>query len=186
MNKMIIAIIAAMDPEGIIGKDGVLPWSIPEEMEFFTQSTMGHVLLMGRKTYQSLRIKPLPGRTSLVVSSDKSFQVADGVLLFDDLDEAEEKARELTQGNEKLLFVIGGRALFEAYLPQADLLYLTKVEASFEGDTKFPDYDPEQWSEITSQRHSSSVGVDFSTSISIRKNAGEELLAMCSRLIKSK
>ena len=173
MNKMLIAIIAAMDKSGIIGKDGVLPWSIPEEMDFFTQSTMGHILLMGRKTYESLRIKPLPGRISIVVSSDKSYQVADGVLLFDNLKQAEEKARELAEGNQKMMFVIGGRGLFEEYLPKADFLYLTRIEASFEGDCRFPDYDPEEWEEIRSQRRSSSVGINFSTGISIRKCARE-------------
>lgn len=181
MNRMIIAIIAAMDRNGVIGKDGVLPWHIPEEMEFFTRSTMGHIVLMGRKTYESLRIKPLPGRISMVLSRDKSCQVAEGVLLFNNLEQAEAKAREIAQGKQ-MMFVIGGRELFEEYLPRADFLYLTKIEASFEGDARFPDYDHQKWEEIRSQRRSSSVGIDFSTSISIRKSVKEELLAVYGKL----
>ncbi|HPV14432.1 MAG TPA: dihydrofolate reductase [Candidatus Cloacimonadota bacterium] len=166
---MVIAIIAAMDKNGVIGKDGVLPWCILEEMEFFTDSTMGHIVLMGRKTYESLKIKPLPGRISIVVSSDTSYKVAEGVLLFNDLEQAEAMAEEIAQAAGMAVFVIGGRELFEEYLPKADLLYLTQIEASFEGDTKFPVYNPEEWAVIVSERRSSSVGIDFSTSISVRK-----------------
>lgn len=184
MNKLIIAIIAAMDRGGIIGKDGVLPWCIPEEMEFFTQSTRGQIVLMGRKTYESLRIKPLPDRVNMVLSRDKCFQVAEGVLLFDNLEQAEHIARKLAK--DRLMFVIGGSELFEEYLPRADFLYLTRIDASFEGDAKFPDYDLEEWDVISSKRHSSSVGIDFSTSICVRKSAGEELLAVYERLIKTK
>ncbi len=173
MNEFKIAIIAAMDENGIIGKDGKMPWSIPAEMKYFTNTTMGNIVLMGRRTYESLQIKPLPGRINMVLSRDKNYKVPSEVMLFDDLSKAENAAREIAKNENVSLFVIGGRQLFQEYLPKADLLYLSKINARFEGDTKFPDYDPSEWEHSATENFTSSEGINISAQLYVRRGLRE-------------
>lgn len=119
-----------MDRRGLIGRDGQLPWRLPEDLKFFRRSTLGKTVLMGRKTWDSLG-KPLDGRDNWVLSRDPSFQPA-GARVFGDLDDA------LAAHDDGELMVIGGAALFEATLPLAQRIYLTRVDAELEGDTWFP------------------------------------------------
>lgn len=169
MSDLKIALIVAMDENGIIGKDGKMPWSIPEEMKYFTDTTMGNIVLMGRKTYESLHIKPLPGRVNMVLSRDDKYQVAPEVMLFDDLSKAESASREIAKNNDAILFVIGGRQLFQEYLPKADFLYLSEIHASFEGDTKFPDFDMQEWELTATENFTSKKGINISAKLYVRR-----------------
>lgn len=119
-----------MDRRGLIGRDGQLPWRLPEDLKFFRRSTLGKTVLMGRRTWDSLG-KPLDGRDNWVLSRDPSFQPV-GARVFGDLDDA------LAAHEDGELMVIGGAALFEATLPLAQCIYLTQVDAELEGDTWFP------------------------------------------------
>ncbi|HEV7278942.1 MAG TPA: dihydrofolate reductase [Pirellulaceae bacterium] len=133
-----LSIIAALGPDGVIGHRGDLPWRLPADLQRFKHLTMGHHLLMGRKTFDSLG-RALPGRTSVVMSRS-NVELPEGVLLANSW----ERALELSAADEEA-FVIGGADLFRISLPQADRLYLTFVEGEFEGDVFFPDWDPSQW-----------------------------------------
>lgn len=128
-----LSLIVAMDDNGLIGRDGQLPWRLPEDLKFFRRTTLGKTVLMGRKTWDSLG-KPLDGRRNWVLSRDPAFR-PEGARVFDDLDAA------LDAHEDGELMVIGGAALFEATLPLAQRIYLTQVHAQLEGDTWFPSTD---------------------------------------------
>jgi dihydrofolate reductase len=136
---MKLALIAAMTDQHVIGKDGRLPWSLPEDLKHFKALTLGHPLIMGRKTWDSLPFKPLPGRPNLVLSRDPQFK-AEGAQVFSSLKAA---VGELA-ASYPLAFVIGGEALFREALPLAERLCLTLVHHPFEGDTYFPQLDLEE------------------------------------------
>lgn len=123
--------IAAMSANRVIGVDGKIPWRLPEDMKFFKQTTLGHVVLMGRKTFESLG-RPLPGREHWVVSRGTDFP---GVRMIRDLAEIAEPA----DGRE--LFLIGGGELYGQLLPQCRELLLTHVKGTFEGDAFFPPFE---------------------------------------------
>ncbi|MGP0065282.1 MAG: dihydrofolate reductase [Isosphaeraceae bacterium] len=130
---MIISFIAAMGTNGVIGRDGKLPWSLPGDLKRFRAITWGKPIIMGRKTYESLG-RALAGRTSIILTRQPDFH-ATGCLVAHSPDEARaiaegEKAREAV--------IIGGREIFEAFLPDCERIHLTVVEGEFEGDTYFP------------------------------------------------
>lgn len=137
---MIISLIAAMDRNRLIGNKNKLPWHLPADFSHFKSTTMGKPVIMGRKTYESIG-KPLPGRTNIVLSRDPgvSFEGVECVGSF-------EEAMALVPDEEELM-VIGGSTIYEMLLPQADRLYFTYVDAEFEGDAWFPEFDEDQWLE---------------------------------------
>ncbi len=139
-----IALIAAVARNGVIGRDGGIPWRLPSDMAFFKRTTMGKPLVMGRKQYESVG-RPLPGRVNIVVTRQKGYQ-PEGVLVFSDLVSALDHARAIAaaEGAEEVM-VIGGGEIYAQALPYADRLYLTKVDAAPEGDTRFPEIDKSQW-----------------------------------------
>ncbi len=137
----------ARSRNGVIGASGELPWRLSSDLKLFKALTLGKPVIMGRKTWDSLPKKPLPGRMNLVLSRDGSFE-PHGALVFEDFSEALSVARE--QGGEDgvdEVCVIGGAALFALALPRARRLYLTEVEAEVEGDVHFPLFDESQWRE---------------------------------------
>lgn len=146
---MELTLIAAVAENGVIGRDGAMPWYFPEDLEQFKQRTLGNPVIVGRVTYESIvdRIGgPLPGRTNIVLTrhpervdtSDPAVRVATTT------DEAIQLARE--EGSERA-FVAGGASLYEQFLPIADRLVLTEIYESFEGDTKFPEWERDNWQE---------------------------------------
>ncbi len=143
---MIISLIVAMDEGRGIGVDGHLPWYLSADLQRFKSLTMGHHMIMGRKTYDSIG-RPLPGRTTIIVSRDLTFQ-PEGCMVARSLDTAIEFARF---DNEEEVFVIGGGDLFEQAIDIADRIYLTQVHASLEADVYFPEYSSENWQEIDSK-----------------------------------
>lgn len=146
---MSFTLIAAVAKNGCIGQNGKLPWNIPEDMKHFRDLTMGHVVLMGRKTWESLpeKFRPLPGRTNVVLTRQTNFNVPSGVQVFSSLDEV----RDAFADQE--VFVIGGAELYATTLPLAKKLYLTEVDAEPEGDAKFPVFDKNEWHETAREPH---------------------------------
>ena len=157
MSAPVVALVVARGRNGVIGRDGDLPWRLRSDLQRFKAVTVGKPCLMGRKTWESLPLRPLPGRLNIVLTRDQSYEadgMARGALVCAGLDEAIEIARETAQddGVDEIC-VIGGTAVFEAALPRARRLYITEVEASPEGDAVFPAFDPAAWIEVSSERH---------------------------------
>lgn len=144
---MVISIIVATAKNGVIGKVGGLPWYLPAELAYFKRVTMGHPIIMGRKTHESIG-RALPGRVNIVITRDKKYQAAEGVIVANSLDEAMQIA-----GQAKEAFIIGGAEIYNLSLPKADRVYLTKVSADVEGD-KFFKFDESTWSQVFSEKHS--------------------------------
>lgn len=127
-----IAIIAAVSENGVIGVDNKLPWYIPDDLKRFKRLTNGNTVIMGRKTYESIG-KPLPGRVNIVVSRNKDLQIP-GCLVVNSIVQAIKKA-----GKDKDVFIIGGGEIYNSGFIYADKIYLTKVHQEVEGDTTFPE-----------------------------------------------
>lgn len=146
-----LALVVARARNGVIGRDGGLPWRLRSDLQRFKAVTLGKPCIMGRRTWESLPLKPLPGRLNLVLSKDESF-TARGALVCTTLDEAVDIAREtaMDDGVDEIC-VIGGTALFDMALPRAKRLYLTEVEAEPEGDAVFPAFDEAGWKEVSSE-----------------------------------
>lgn len=121
--------IVAMASNRVIGKDGKLPWHLPEDLKFFKQTTLGHPILMGRKTFESIG-RPLPGRRNIVLSS--TMAAREGVQVIRSIDELQA---------DEAVFLIGGAQLFELLLPQCESVYLTWVEQPYDGDVWLPPFE---------------------------------------------
>ena len=148
-----VALMAAVADNGVIGRDNALPWHLPGDLRYFKQTTMGKPVLMGRKTWDSIGGKPLPGRLNIVMSRQPDL-VAEGARVVDDLESALALAgAEATPGEAQELMVLGGAGIYRLALPQAKRLYITEVHVEAEGDTRFPDWNPEEWREVSRQRH---------------------------------
>jgi dihydrofolate reductase len=143
---MMISLIVAMDNHRVIGKDNKLPWHLPADLAYFKNVTMGHAIVMGRKTFESIG-RPLPGRENIIVTRNRSFQ-PEGCTVIHSIEDIKQIAAER---NDEV-FVIGGAELFAVTLPLADRLYITKIEASFPGDTFFPTFNEEDWQLISSEK----------------------------------
>jgi dihydrofolate reductase len=140
VNSLPLVLVVAVAENGVIGRKGQLPWRIPGDLKHFKAVTMGKPMIMGRKTYESIG-RPLPGRTSIVLTRDKSWR-AEGVLVGHSLEEILKLANDdAKKSGAREIAVIGGSALFEETLPIAAKIELTEVHAKPEGDVFFPDYD---------------------------------------------
>jgi dihydrofolate reductase len=159
---VIISLIVAMDEGRGIGIDGHLAWHLSADLKRFKSITMGHHLIMGRKTYDSIG-RPLPGRTMIVVSRNPEFQ-AEGCLMAHSLEEALDLAR---QGGESEVFIIGGGEIFAQALGLAERMYLTQVHATTEADVFFPEFDGDDWIEIKSEEHEADARNDHPTTFKI-------------------
>ncbi len=148
-----IALVVARGRNGVIGRDGDLPWRLRSDLQRFKAVTIGKPCIMGRKTWDSLPLKPLPGRLNLVLTRDLSFE-AKGAVPVHSVDEALEIAREqAAEDGVDEIAVIGGEAIFAAVLPRAHRLYITEVEASPEGDARFPPFDETRFTEVLAEHH---------------------------------
>lgn len=138
MNNITVSAIAAMSRNGVIGKNNQLLWHIPADMKRFKELTVGHTVIMGRKTWESIpkKFRPLPDRKNIVITREKDYR-ADGAVVVSSPEEALEL---VATTNEREVFVIGGQQIYEALLPYTSRLYLTLIDKDFEGDTFFPDY----------------------------------------------
>lgn len=160
MTLPILAIVVARAANGVIGRDGDLPWRLKSDLALFKANTLGKPIIMGRKTWDSLPRKPLPGRMNVVLTRDQSFE-PEGAVACETWMEAVQMAKEQAadDGVDEVC-VIGGRALFELALPKAKRLYLTEVAAEVEGDVHFPDFDENAWNEVRREQFPASDGDD--------------------------
>lgn len=147
-NTPIIAAIAAMAENRVIGINKQLPWHLPADLHHFKQLTTGHAILMGRKTHESIG-RPLPNRLNLIMSRDSSY-TADGCVTVSSLDEA---LAEAVKHHHTQLFVIGGAEIYQLFMPHIHQLHLTIVHQTVEGDAVFPVLDQQEWDEIDRVRH---------------------------------
>lgn len=154
---MRVSLVAALARGGVIGRDNTIPWRIREDAQRFRALTMGHPVVMGRRTWDSLpdRFRPLPGRRNVVVTRNSAWQ-ADGAEHAESLDAALRLLDEAPQ-----VFVIGGGALYADALPLADELLLTEIELDVAGDTFFPPFDPKEFAEVAREHHVSRDGMPF-------------------------
>lgn len=153
---MKISLIVAMSKNRVIGRDNKMPWHLSADLKRFRAITMNSPILMGRKTFESIG-KPLDGRTNLILSKNINYQ-PQGCLVFQSLESALNEAKKY--GEE--VFIIGGATLYEIALPLAKRLYLTDIQAEFEGDTLFPEFDVNEWNEIACEQIDNDEKVDFS------------------------
>ena len=149
-----ITLVVAVAANGVIGDQGRLPWHLPEDLKRFRQLTMGHTIVMGRKTWESIG-RLLPGRRTVIVTRQPDYRV-EGATVVHCLDDALATAR-----NEEEVFVIGGNEIFAAAFPRADRLQVTEIDADFPGDTTFPDYDRREWREASRESHRTADGLAF-------------------------
>jgi len=156
MNVMTcLSIIVAIARNRVIGINNTLPWHLPEDLKRFRSLTMGHHIIMGRKTYESLG-RLLPGRTTVIVSRSKDYAVP-GALVAHSLDLAVALC-----GDDPEVFVIGGAELYREGLQLAHRLYLTEIDAEFPGDAFFPSFELGAWQEVSRESHVSDSGLPFS------------------------
>jgi len=143
-----LAIVVARARNGVIGMDGGLPWRLKSDLALFKQTTLGKPVIMGRKTWDSLPRKPLPGRANIVLSRDGSFEPTNA-LVVEGFTEAIQIAREQAEddGAEEVC-VIGGAGIFAQAMPKAKKLYITEVDAEPAGDVVFPTFDEAAWTEV--------------------------------------
>lgn len=137
---MIVSLIVAMDRSGGIGKDNQVPWHLSDDLKRFKTLTMGHHIIMGRKTYESIG-KNLPGRVSVVITRKPDF-FEEGALVANSFEEALQLARD---AGENEAFIIGGGQIYSLALPLANRIYLTQVDTQAECDVFFPEFDLDQW-----------------------------------------
>ena len=149
-----ICLIAALAANRVIGRNNALPWHLSADLKHFKTLTMGHPVVMGRKTHESIG-KPLPGRRNLVISRNRDYS-APGC----DVVHGFEAAIAACRGADEV-FVIGGAELYREALPRAHRLEFTEIRAEFEGDTTFPEYSPTEWREAAREIHSDEAGVAF-------------------------
>lgn len=145
-----IALIAAVSINGVIGKDGKLPWHIPEDLKRFKEITRGKAVLMGRKTFESIIEylgKPLPERKNIVITRQKNYEVPKDVLIYHSIESA------LAAHKNEDIFIIGGAEIYRETMPLADKLYITEVHEIIEGDALFPNIEKEIWEETKREDH---------------------------------
>lgn len=141
-----ISLIVARSRNGIIGKEGKLPWHLPEDLKFFKQTTMGRPVIMGRHTWESIG-RPLPGRQNIVLTQDPAYK-AEGATVVSSLDEALKHF-----GPDDIVFIIGGADLYRRALPLVDTAWVTEIEADVEGDASFDPLNKDEWMLAWSEDH---------------------------------
>lgn len=143
---MIISLIAAMDRNRVIGKNNALPWSMPADLKHFRDLTRGKPIIMGRKTFESIG-RPLPDRINIIITRDAAYQ-AQACIVVHTADEALKAA-----GNAEETMIIGGGEIFSMFLAKADRMYLTRIDADFEGGARFPEFPEHEWQITAEESH---------------------------------
>lgn len=150
-----IALVVAVARNGVIGAGNALPWRLPDDLKYFKALTMGHCVVMGRKTFESIG-RPLPGRQNVIVTRQAGYQVP-GAEVAHSVEEALEACERKDE-----VFVIGGAELFRQLIDRASRLYMTEVLREFEGDVFFPEYDRTAWREVSrDRRHAGDLEYHF-------------------------
>ncbi|MFA5499278.1 MAG: dihydrofolate reductase [Candidatus Cloacimonadia bacterium] len=147
MNRVIdykkqISIVVAVAEKDVIGCENKMPWDLPADLNYFKNLTLGNIVVMGRKTYESIN-QPLPGRINIVITTRK---IKNDVITVKNIDEFFELIEQQSElWSDKEIFIIGGTAIYKAFLPCVDTIYRTRIYAEFEGDTFFPLIDEKEW-----------------------------------------
>jgi dihydrofolate reductase len=161
---MRISIIVAVAENGVIGRGGQLPWRLSADLQRFKRLTMGHTIVMGRRTWESIG-RPLPGRRTVVVSRQPNYRVDEtAVAVASNVEHAIQIAEE---SHDDEGFIIGGAELYRAALPQADRLYYTRVATVTDGDTFFPEVDWSEWKPIESSSHNADEKNEFASTFEV-------------------
>ncbi len=146
---MIVSQIAAMAKNRVIGTNLKLPWNIPEDLKFFKDTTNGHIIIHGRKTYESLGFKPLPNRLNIVLTRNpETLPPHKDIVVYTNLEDALEYAKTKTDEWGEEVFIGGGGEIYKQALPYTDRIYLTVIHKEFEGDAKFPEFDKNIFKEV--------------------------------------
>ncbi|RDI70239.1 dihydrofolate reductase [Halopelagius longus] len=144
-------LVAAVARNGVIGRDGEMPWYLPEDMKQFKRTTTGHPVVLGRKTYENVVEalgEPFPGRTSVVLST-RDLDLPEGAVLANSVAEATARAEAAAaEMGVETAYVVGGATVYEAFLPRADRMVLTELHDDYEGETTFPEFDESAWEEV--------------------------------------
>jgi dihydrofolate reductase len=140
-----ISFIVAMDQNRVIGKDNQLPWHLPEDLKYFKKVTIGHPIVMGRKTFESIG-RPLPGRENIILTRNETYR-PEGCKIINSIDDL----KQISNDYDEEVFVIGGAEIFKQTFHLADKLYITVIDEQFEGDTFFPNFDNE-WKLISKMK----------------------------------
>jgi dihydrofolate reductase len=155
-----ISLVVAASLNGVIGRDGGLPWHISSDLKKFKTITMGNPIIMGRKTWESLPKKPLPGRRNIVITRQADYKAAGAVVAHD------AKSALAAAGGAEEIAVIGGGEIYRMFLPLAGRIYLTEVDLEVDGDTHFPKLEPAEWREVAAEIHP--AGPNDSASFALR------------------
>ena len=143
---MIISLIAAIGKNNVIGVDNKLPWKLSADLKRFKAITSGKPVIMGRKTFESIG-RPLPNRINIIITRDKNYNVNECVVVH-----SADDALNAARGNEEIM-IIGGEQIFKEFLQRANKMYLTIIEKDFEGDAYFPEYNKNEWKEVSREEH---------------------------------
>jgi dihydrofolate reductase len=164
---MHFTLIAAVAENGVIGREGQLPWRLSADLRRFRELTMGHAVIMGRRTWESIG-RPLPGRRMIVVSRQPGYRAA-GVDVVGSFEDARRLAE---QGGGDEAFIIGGGEIYRQALPVVDRLHLTRVHAAVDGDAHFPAFDASDWRLTASERHAADEKNEFPYSFEVYERVG--------------
>ncbi len=151
-----IVLIAAVAANGVIGRGGEMPWHIPADLQQFKHRTMGHPVILGRRTYETIIDalgEPFPGRTSIVLSSQSRDVPTDVILVHSIASAIREASKNAHERGVETVYVAGGGGVYEQFLPLADRLRLTELHDEYDGDTRFPSWDSSTWKELTRENH---------------------------------
>ena len=160
-----LSIIAAVSENNVIGKDNKLIWSLPEDLKRFKLITTGHTIIMGRKTFESLPVKPLKNRINVVLTNDESFEY-EGVFVEHSLEDVLIKYKNL----QKDVFIIGGSSIYKQFMPYADMVYLTEIDYGFSDvDVYFPEMKMSEWILVSEIHHPNDDKHDYPFSIKTYK-----------------
>jgi dihydrofolate reductase len=156
-----LTIIVAMDRNGLIGSNSQLPWYIPADLNFFKSTTMYNNVVMGRSTFESID-KPLPKRTNIILTSQKDYPVPPDGYVYDHLDDVlvHSFVDEL-----RSTYIIGGSSIYSQFLPHAENMIITHIDAEFEGDVYFPNYDKSEWECIHERAIPEGLDTDYNLTI---------------------
>lgn len=154
-----ISMIVAVAQNQVIGVDNNIPWHLPLDMQYFKRTTMGKPIIMGRKTWESIGCKPLPGRFNIVMTREQAYQTEGGTVVHS-IDDAVAQAKKWYQTDKpdvdfQEIMVIGGAQVYEAFLPMTDRIYITEVDTTLAGDAYFPNFDRQHWQLVSREEHKS-------------------------------
>ena len=147
---MRLTLIAAVAENGVIGAEGGMPWHYPADLERFKETTIGHPVIVGRRTYESIASRlggPLPGRTNVVLSRQADLELPDGAVHAPDIEAALSAAEAALDDDQETVYVAGGAAVYDQLLPEADELRITEIPERPDGDARFPEFG-EEWTEV--------------------------------------